>query len=29
MAKRKIAPVLAEMIEAIEGIETHTGGKAL
>jgi uncharacterized protein with HEPN domain len=28
MAQRKIAPVLAEMREAIEGIETYTAGKA-
>lgn len=29
MVKRKIGPVLAEMLEAIEGIETHTAGKTL
>ncbi len=29
MAKRSVAPVLAEMLEAIEGIETHTAGKSL
>ena len=29
MAKRKIGPVLAEIREAIEGIETHTVGKSL
>lgn len=29
MAKRKVGPVLAEIREAIEGIETHTSGKSL
>ena len=29
MVKRKVAPVLAEIREAIEGIETHTVGKSL
>lgn len=29
MAKRNVRPVLAEMLEAIEGIETHTEGKSL
>ena len=29
MVKRKVGPVLAEISEAIEGIETHTAGKAL
>jgi uncharacterized protein with HEPN domain len=27
--QRKIEPVLAEILEAIEGIETHTTGKSL
>jgi uncharacterized protein with HEPN domain len=29
MVRRKVAPVLAEMLDAIEGIETHTAGKSL
>lgn len=29
MAKRKVTPVLAEIREAIQGIETHTAGKSL
>jgi uncharacterized protein with HEPN domain len=29
MVKRKVEPVLAEIREAIEGIETHTAGKTL
>jgi uncharacterized protein with HEPN domain len=29
MVKRKVGPVLAEILEAIEGIETHTAGKSL
>jgi uncharacterized protein with HEPN domain len=29
MVKRKVRPVLAEILEAIEGIETHTAGKSL
>jgi uncharacterized protein with HEPN domain len=29
MVSRKVGPVLAEMLEAIEGIETHTAGKSL
>ncbi|SIP97782.1 Uncharacterized conserved protein, contains HEPN domain [Rhizobium sp. RU20A] len=29
MAARRLAPVLAEMLAAIEGIETHTAGKSL
>jgi uncharacterized protein with HEPN domain len=29
MVKRKVGPVLAEIREAIEGIETHTAGKTL
>jgi uncharacterized protein with HEPN domain len=29
MARRRIEPVLAEILEAIEGIETHTAGKSL
>ena len=29
MVKRKVGPVLAEMLEAIEGIGTHTVGKDL
>ncbi|MCL6707395.1 DUF86 domain-containing protein [Pseudomonas sp. R2.Fl] len=29
MVKRKVEPVLAEILEAIEGIETHTLGKSL
>ncbi|MEQ1407597.1 HepT-like ribonuclease domain-containing protein [Neorhizobium sp. Rsf11] len=29
MVKRKVEPVLAEILEAIEGIETHTAGKSL
>ncbi len=29
MADRKVRPVLAEILEAIEGIETHTAGKSL
>lgn len=29
MAMRKVGPVLAEILEAIEGIETHTAGKTL
>jgi uncharacterized protein with HEPN domain len=29
VVKRKVGPVLAEMLEAIEGIETHTVGKDL
>ncbi|EMS96694.1 hypothetical protein H009_15758 [Agrobacterium tumefaciens str. Cherry 2E-2-2] len=29
MVKRKVGPVLAEMLEAIEGIQTHTTGKTL
>lgn len=28
MARRKIGPVLAEILEAIEGIEKHTAGKS-
>ena len=28
MAKRKVRPILAEIREAIEGIETHTAGKS-
>ena len=29
MVKRKVGPVLAEILEAIEGIETHTAGKSV
>ncbi len=29
MTSRKIGPVLAEILEAIDGIETHTAGKSL
>lgn len=29
MAKRKVGPILAEILEAIDGIETHTAGKSL
>ena len=29
MAKRKIGPVLADILEAIDGIEKHTAGKSL
>lgn len=29
MAVRKVEPVLAEMLEALTGIETHTAGKTL
>ncbi len=29
MVKRKVGPVLAEIREAVEGIETHTSGKSL
>jgi uncharacterized protein with HEPN domain len=29
MAPRKVGPVLAEILEAIEGIEAHTAGKSL
>lgn len=29
MGRRRIGPVLAEMLEAIEGIERHTAGKSL
>ncbi|CDZ55477.1 HepT-like ribonuclease domain-containing protein [Neorhizobium galegae] len=29
MVKRKVGPVLAEILEAIEGIQTHTPGKSL
>jgi uncharacterized protein with HEPN domain len=29
MAKRKVGPVLAEILEAVEGIETHAAGKSL
>ncbi|NTJ42036.1 DUF86 domain-containing protein [Agrobacterium larrymoorei] len=29
MAKRNVRPVLAEMLDAIEGIEIHTAGKSL
>jgi len=29
MATRKVGPILAEILEAIEGIETHTAGKSL
>jgi uncharacterized protein with HEPN domain len=29
VVKRKVGPVLAEMLEAIEGIETDTVGKDL
>lgn len=29
MAKRKVGPVLAEMLEAISGIQTHTADKTL
>ncbi len=29
MVRRRVEPVLAEILEAIEGIETHTAGKSL
>jgi uncharacterized protein with HEPN domain len=29
MAKRKIGPILAEILEALDGIETATAGKSL
>ena len=29
MARRRIGPVLAEILDAIDGIETHTAGKSL
>lgn len=29
MTKRKVGPVLADILEAIDGIETHTAGKSL
>jgi hypothetical protein len=29
MVRRKVGPVLAEMLDAIKGIETHTAGKSL
>lgn len=29
MARRRVSPVLADMLEAIEGIEIHTAGKSL
>ncbi|NKN37721.1 DUF86 domain-containing protein [Agrobacterium sp. a22-2] len=29
MVKRKVGPVLAEIMDAIEGIEAHTAGKSL
>lgn len=29
MTKRKVGPILAEILEAVEGIEIHTAGKSL
>ena len=29
MSTRRVAPVLAEILDAIDGIETHTAGKSL
>lgn len=29
MVKRRVGPVLAEILEAVDGIETHTAGKSL
>lgn len=29
MAKRKVGPILVEILDAIDGIQTHTAGKSL